>query len=317
MSGVLVVAPNLCLDRTIRLAELRPGFVQRPRGAVQTAGGKPVNTVRALHALGRDGALVALLPDGDGGRFTALLAAERVLPDADLVTVPVAGTMRVATILIEDSGRVTVLNEPGPQTSAADADRLLAAVARRAPGHRVVAGLGSLPPGLPADVFGRLTRTARAAGCRVVVDASRDALAAALPAGPDLVTPNLAEAEQVLGGAGDEAVDAGPDAAPRAADAVRALCARGAQAAAVTAGAAGVAAGDARQVRWWPAPAVRVANPIGAGDSFVAGLAAAWDAGHPLHRAVPAGIAAAAASCEHPTAGVLDPARAAELLAAV
>jgi fructose-1-phosphate kinase PfkB-like protein len=62
-----------------------------------------------------------------------------------------------------------------------------------------------------------------------------------LTQGPELVAPNLAEAEAVLHGGRGEAVEAGPDALARAADAASRLTARGAQAAVVTAGAAGVA----------------------------------------------------------------------------
>jgi fructose-1-phosphate kinase PfkB-like protein len=36
---VLIAGPNLTIDRTIRLAELRPGEVLRARSAVAGAGG--------------------------------------------------------------------------------------------------------------------------------------------------------------------------------------------------------------------------------------------------------------------------------------
>ncbi len=58
-------------------------------------------------------------------------------------------------------------------------------------------------------------------------------------------------------------------------------------------------------------------NPVGAGDVFACGLAAALERGEPLLEAARRGVAAAAASVEWPTAGELDPARAAALLAAV
>ena len=59
-----------------------------------------------------------------------------------------------------------------------------------------------------------------------IVDAAGPAVAAALAAAPDLVTPNLAEAEAALGrGDGAEPVDVPPDARPRAESAAAALCA--------------------------------------------------------------------------------------------
>ena len=136
------------------------------------------------------------------------------------------------------------------------------------------------------------------AGVTALVDAAGPAVAAALAAAPDLVTPNLAEAEAALGhGDGAEPVDVPPDARPRAEAAAAALCARGARAAVVTAAAAGAAlATGAGDTTWLPAPAVAVRNPIGAGDALLAGLAAALERGEPLDRAARAGMAAAGAA---------------------
>jgi 6-phosphofructokinase 2 len=54
---------------------------------------------------------------------------------------------------------------------------------------------------------------------------------------------------------------------------------------------------------------VVVRNPIGAGDSLVAGLVGTLERGEDLDRAVLIGVAAAAASVETDVAGVVDPER--------
>src|SRR5690606_30636739 len=147
-------------------------------------------------------------------------------------------------------------------------------------GHPTLVCSGSLPPGVPDDGYARLVEIGHRAGARVVVDAARAALAAALAAGPDVITPNLAEAESVLYGPAHEAVaETGDDVPDRARRAVLELCRRGARSAAVTAGAAGTAFGDAGGAVWLPTVPVRVVNPIGAGDSFVAGLVEAFEEG--------------------------------------
>jgi fructose-1-phosphate kinase PfkB-like protein len=89
----------------------------------------------------------------------------------------------------------------------------------------------------------------------------------------------------------------------------------GARAAVVSAGAAGAAAADGAAATWYPAPAVSVRNPIGAGDAVAGGLARALERGEGFGDAVAAGLAAAAASVETAKAGEIDPARAAELAA--
>jgi 1-phosphofructokinase family hexose kinase len=313
---LLIATPNITVDRTLRLPELRPGSVLRPAAAVVTAGGKGLNVGRVCAAFGRRATLVSFQPDGDAATVARLFAAEPVT----FVGVPVPGDVRVATIYLEDSGRVTVLNEPGPRVSAAAWARYEEALAAElATGrHPTLVCSGSLPPGAPDDGYGRLTRIGRDAGARVVVDAARAALVGTLAAGPDVVTPNLAEAEGALAGHAEEAVhEDEPDIPGRAAAAVRELCRRGARSAAVTAGAAGTAYGDPTGVAWVPTVPVDVVNPIGAGDSFVGGLVEAFEEGRTGIDAVVFAVATATASVEQELAGGVDPARARQLAAAL
>jgi fructose-1-phosphate kinase PfkB-like protein len=167
-----------------------------------------------------------------------------------------------------------------------------------------------VPPGAPADAYGRLTTIAHTAGARSIVDAAGETLLRALDAAPDLVTPNLAEAEGALG------LGTGGDAPPRALAAADALLRQGARTAVVTAGAAGAAVAADGVAEWITAPRVaEVRNPIGAGDAFLAALAGTWERGDELAAAARAGVAAGAASVESPTAGELDPERARALAA--
>jgi 1-phosphofructokinase family hexose kinase len=316
---LLIATPNLAVDRTVRLAELRPGSVLRPSRAVVTAGGKGVNVGRVAAAFGRRATLVGFVADVDAPVITRLFAAEPL----DLAGVPVPGEGRVSTIYLEDSGRVTVLNEPGPEVSADVWRRYEQRIASElASGrHETLVCSGSLPPGVPDDGYGRLVDIGHEAGIRVVVDTAREALAQALAAGPDFVTPNLAEANGVLSGGvfsgqAHEPVDeTGPQTARHACAAVRALCERGARSAAVTAGAAGTAFGDARDAHWLPTLPVRVVNPIGAGDSFVGGLVQALEAGRDPTDAVTFAVATATASVEQELAGGVDPHRARQIAA--
>ena len=116
-----------------------------------------------------------------------------------------------------------------------------------------------------------------------MVDAAGSTLLRALDAAPDLVTPNLSEAEGSLGLGGGAAVESGADARPRAMAAAEALLRQGARAAVVTADAAGAAVAESGLVEWIPAPRVaEVRNPIGAGDAFLAALAGTWEGGSEL-----------------------------------
>ncbi len=309
---MLVLGANLALDRTLRVTRLVPGQVQRPSAVSVTAGGKSVNVMRAAAAHGQRAVLVANLPGPAGGSLEELLASE----GHAVVPVRTSGQVRCAVIVLEDDGRATVLNEPGPPLSSADAAAVILALEGAADGgHRVLVASGSLPPLADPATYAQVVALGRRHGLITVLDAAREALEHALPAEPDLVSPNLAEAEALLTGRQDEAVEPeGDDVLERAEVAARALRERGARAAVVSAGRYGLAVAEGAGSFVVRAPRVPEVNPIGAGDSLVAGLAVALERGATLRRAVAEGVATAAASVAHPLAGGVDAVVLAELM---
>jgi 1-phosphofructokinase family hexose kinase len=313
---VVIAGPNLTIDRTLSIDELRPGEVLRFNRAVVSPGGKGVNVARVARDLGAGAVLVGFVPGRTGAAGAALLADEGLA----LRGVEVGGELRSTAVVLERSGRVTVFNEPGPPLAHGDWERYEVAVADAWAGERVLACSGSLPPGAPSDAYGRLVALARERDVLAVVDVGGQQLAAALAAGASVVTPNLAEAEGLLHGRADETVETGDPAVvrERALAAARALVERGARRAVVTAAAAGAAVADGAEA-WWVAglSVISVRNPIGAGDALVGGLALALERGEPFAEAVAAGMACGAASVETDVAGVVVPARVAELVASV
>ena len=87
---MLVAGPNLTIDRTAVLGELRPGEVLRFDRVVVTPGGKGLNVARAALALGHSALLVSLLPGHTVRAAAALIAEEGV----ELSGVPCGGELR-------------------------------------------------------------------------------------------------------------------------------------------------------------------------------------------------------------------------------
>ena len=299
---MIVAGPNITLDRIVRIDELRPGEVLRFSEAIIAPGGKGANVTRVAKALGFPATLVALAPGRTGRAVIELLFDEGLPVDA----VATGGEARAASIVLESSGRVTVLNEPGATIREEDWGAYERTVADLLPGHGFLVCIGSTPPGSPPDAYGRLVGLARERGMRALVDAAGDSLAGALVAAPELVTPSLGEAEGIIRGAGPQpAAERSADVRDRALAAASALVGRGASTAMVTV-AQGLAVARGSE-RWWvDAPPVTVRNPIGAGDSLVGGLIGSLERGHDLRTALRLGVAAASASVETNLPGVLD-----------
>lgn len=320
---LLVAGPNLTIDRTATIPELRPGEVLRTREVTVSPGGKGVNVVRYATALGASAEVVGFVAGRLGSEAAAMLTVDGVA----LHAVPCGGEIRSSSILHEDSGRITVLNEPGPPVTSKDREAFDTKVAEAIGRAALLVCSGSAPPGFGDDGYGRLVALARQHRRPAIVDASGALLAQALAVGPDVITPNLAEAETLLGGRGGEGVEFGAGQARRRALAAAArLIESGPRVVVVTAGAAGAAlavgssweepagrGAAAPALRWFPAHEVRVRNPIGAGDAFVAGFAVALANGERPEDAVHAGMASAAASTEHWWPGRLDNRRASAL----
>ncbi|MEV5750373.1 1-phosphofructokinase family hexose kinase [Actinoallomurus sp. NPDC052308] len=273
---IVTVTPNLALDVTYEVPELRPGGTHRVETVHTRAGGKGVNVARVLRSLGHDVLVLGLAGGATGDAVRADLDAAGLAHDL----VPIAGETR-RTVTVVAGGDATLLNEPGPVVTPEE----WAALEARIPDADVVVISGSLPPGVPQDAVARLARR----DVPVIVDTSGEALRHAAPYAW-AVKPNAAELTE-LTGTDDPVAGA------------RALRAR---AVVVSLGADGLMAVTGDEVHRVPPPRVVSGNPTGAGDSVVAALAAG--VGTPWPDLLKDAAALSAAAVLAPVAGSYDPA---------
>jgi 1-phosphofructokinase family hexose kinase len=280
---VVTVTVNPAIDHTVRIPHFRAGEVNRVVSDERTPGGKGVNVAAALRALDVETVATGLLGEANATLFEEFLAVEGI---ADrFVRLP--GATRTGIKVVDDvDGTTTDINFPGLVADPGAVARLTDELGRAVAGveARWVALAGSLPPGAPVDLYARLAEVAHRAGARVAVDTSGPALREALAAQPDLVKPNVAELEELVG-------RRLPD--MRACrDAVADLQARGIRYVVVSMGADGALFVDGDTAVVARPPAVAVASTVGAGDATVAGSIAALLRGEPL-----AGVARLATAC--------------------
>jgi 1-phosphofructokinase family hexose kinase len=310
----LVVCPNLAIDRMLATDVVRPGRMSRCRELRTQAGGKGANVLRATRALGGDGLLTGFA----AGRAGALIVALARDEGLELEAVATEGEARSSTVVLADDGSVTRLYEAGPAIGRGAEQALVDLAGRRpaAPGEWAVV-TGAAPPGVSPGFYAALLRSARAAGYKVLVDATGEQLSGALRDRPDLVKVNAAEACSAVGAAGthcdDESTASPAELMAEGLALARRLCAAGATAAVLTlgaAGATGVLDGGEWQVT---TPPVRTVNPVGSGDCFSAGLTLALQRGEGVAAALALAAAAGAANAASPYNGCVDPALAAQL----
>lgn len=289
---MLVVCVNPTMDRQIFLSALQPGSVSRARRNERLAGGKPVDVLRAMAAHNFYPPLLVALPSNNE-EYLGLLAAEGITVES----FEVPGDLRETIVLYEDSGRSTVVNGQGHPMASGVWTGLADELVRRAADEDWVVLSGSFPPGVTGEDVCNLVRAIHLAGARVALDSGPSWLRAALPAKPDLITPNLAEAKMALRGEeGIEAVDVTEGAMAEAEETAVDLVELGIAHVVVTAGSAGVAWAMASSQGSTAAFDVETVNPIGAGDAFLGGLMARMAGGSPFADAVVWGVATAASA---------------------
>jgi 1-phosphofructokinase family hexose kinase len=298
---LICVSPNPAVDRRLRLATLARGEVNRAISARPLAGGKAAHVAMAAHSLGEEVMWVGFGGGATGDELESGLCSLGI----PVSIVRTRAHTRTNLEVIEPDGTVTEILEPGGEVTSGEVERFLAMcrdIFAEWGEDAQVALSGSLPPAAPIDLYARLTRFAHAHGCRVLLDASGEALRQGLGAGPDLVKPNRFEAAYLTG---DE-----PRVGGSAAGAALRFFAAGARRVAITLGADGLLwqrdAGSAPIEAC--APRVEARSAVGCGDTTLAGLAVAFSRGLSDDETVRFAVACGAANCLAPEPGMIDPA---------
>jgi 1-phosphofructokinase len=285
---ILSVTVNPSVDHTLFLDGIKLGDTNRVQRTERDAGGKGVNLSRIVAELGRPTYATGFAGGGPGAYIRAVLDRQGV----DHCFVVIGGETRINFSVETGDGPPTTFNERGPEISTEELETLVAKCQELAPQVEWAALGGSVPPGVPDDIFRTLGDLFRNAGCRVAIDADGEAMRSAMAARPDFIKPNENEAERLLGRPVRDR-DAAVSAANELLDA---LGRGGGRIVVISRGAKGaVMACDAGTFDG-RSPKVEVRSTIGSGDSMVAGMLWAIQEGHPLEEAFRWGLAAGAAT---------------------
>jgi 1-phosphofructokinase family hexose kinase len=265
---LLCVSANPGLDRQLRLPVLVAGEVNRAFQSVALPGGKAAHVALAARALGVRAVWVGFL----GGAIGDQCAAELANLGVEVAAIRTKSSTRVNLEIIEDSGCVTEVLEPGTSPEPSEQAEMLRIVVEglSSPWRgALVAISGSLPKGLDSAFYVSLIDLAHGAGSRVFVDTSGETLRASIRARPELVKPNRRELESLFGEPLNDVHAAN--------DATRRLLEDGAHSSAVTLGPEGIVWREERGGPVWFAkpPRLKPVSSVGSGDATLAGFACA------------------------------------------
>lgn len=167
------------------------------------AGGRGLAVARMLHSFGHE-VMAAGLAGGAAGELIRTDLARSGVPNR---FTPIGReSRRLIEVADAASGTSTRFAEPGPFITTEEVGRLAADYRALLSGATAAVLSGSLPAGLPVDVYGTFATYAADAGVPAVVDAGGEPLRQALSRRPALVIPDPADLDVALTAAGAGAV---------------------------------------------------------------------------------------------------------------
>ncbi len=303
-SRVVTLTPNPAVDISGSVEQIVASSKLRCDDVRHDAGGGGINVARVLRRFG--GSPVALFPAGGptGDLLLRLLKQE----DVPVFAVPVtANTRQDFNVLERRSGAQFRFVFPGPPIAKDEVRALLTTLQNLRPLPEYIVASGSLPVGAPVNFFRSAAEIASGMGAKLALDASREALVAALDAPVYVVKPNLHE----LLAFGETTLDSDEH---RLCAIRRILRDKPVQMIALTLGPEGALLAT-RDAAWrGNAPVIEPRGSVGAGDSFLAGLIWQLSRGASPAEALRFAIAAGSAALLSPGTGLCQPEDIARLL---
>jgi 1-phosphofructokinase family hexose kinase len=296
---IVTVTLNAAIDKTLSVPSFRLGRRHRTVERRALAGGKGVNIARTLKTLGEPVIATGFQGGPTGTQIVAQLAEESILHDF----VRIREESRTNTSVVDPTtGEQTEINEQGPAIAADEVEAFREKLLYLARGAAIVVFAGSLPRGLEPDFYAQLVRELRKLDVTTVVDTDGEALRMAVRAEPDVVSPNIVEAEELVGHEFNDDADR--------TFAVREIVSLGARSVIMTmregCWAQLLVDGAPRLYHATVPPVEAAVATIGSGDAFLAGYIAAHYRGQRPEECLRFGVACGAESTGRLGAGLID-----------
>ena len=195
MAKIVTLTFSPAIDKSSSIASLIPEKKMKCTNPKFEAGGGGINVARVIAKF--DGDVVAVFPSGGytGKYFNHLLEKEKV----PFIAIDTKNETRENFVILEEStNKQFRFGMPSNELLEDEWKACLSAIENLKNVDYIVAS-GSLPPGVPMNVYAQLSKIAKKINAKFVVDTSGEALKEAVNEGVFLLKPNLEELGYLLG----------------------------------------------------------------------------------------------------------------------
>lgn len=282
---ITTVTLNPCVDHTIVTEKFLYGGTNKVKSIQKDFAGKGINVSKALKELGAETICLGFAYEKDAEKFQGSLDERNI--SHDFVVVP--GELRTNMKIFDASAKImSEFNESGHPVSAGSLEKFYDKVQQYLPMTDILVLDGSVPPGVPKDIYRRLMESVNELGIRTILDAADELFLEGIKGKPYLIKPNIDEISRALGRkfrSRDEVIAAARE---LVGEEIRYVC--------VSMGAEGALLVTEKVAFFAPALSVEVEGVQGAGDSMVAGFCLAMEKGCGAKEMLQYAMAAAAGS---------------------
>ena len=261
---ILTITLNPSVDIAYQLDTFHLDAVNRVEKVQKTAGGKGLNVTRVLKQIGEDVVATGFI----GGEIGSYVKKQLTRNDIKNSFVEIGNDTRNCIAVLHD-GQQTEILEQGPTIQEHEALNFIEHLEIILNNVDVVVISGSLPKGLANNYYVKIIELCKKCGVAVVLDCSGKALKNVLESQqkPTVIKPNTEELSQLIGKEVTDDIQ-------ELKSVLSGQLFQGIDWIVVSLGAKGAFAKHKDKFYRVKIPKIKVVNPVGSGDSTVAGIAA-------------------------------------------
>ena len=261
---ILTITLNPSVDIAYQLDTFHLDTVNRVENVQKTAGGKGLNVTRVLKQIGEDVVATGFI----GGEIGSYVKKQLTRNDIKNSFVEIGSETRNCIAVLHD-GKQTEILEQGPTIQEHEALNFIEHLEIILNNVDVVVISGSLPKGLANNYYVKIIELCKKCGVAVVLDCSGEALKKVLESQqkPTVIKPNTEELSQLIGKEVTDDIQ-------ELKSVLSGQLFQGIDWIVVSLGAKGAFAKYKDKFYRVRIPKIKVVNPVGSGDSTVAGIAA-------------------------------------------
>lgn len=267
---ILVINLNASLDKRYLMQDLKKGKVMRVKEVQNTPGGKGIHVANVATILEEECLVTGFLGGKTGEFIEENLKGYNI--KSDFINIK-EDTRECLAIITEDLVQTEML-EPGPEVSEEEQERFIELYNKLIDDAKVIVASGSVPRKVPTDFYSRLMDIAHGKGKKFLLDTSGVLLQEGIKGKPYFIKPNKDEVEALTG----SKINSDEDVIRE----IKNFQKEGIELVAVSLGSEGSIVGFEGKYYKVSVPKIKAVNPVGSGDSFVAGIAVAINRGYEI-----------------------------------